>query len=158
MPTSIPHRGPGISTTVAFRISSIDDPLLLIAVRVNGQGPYDFVVDTGASHVVIDAALADDLGLPRQQAHPGHGAGGPITAVETRLSDLCIAQACLSDLPAVVTDLTSVSTAAGVHLHGVIGYPFLSRYVVTIDYPNRQLRLSEPDHQPNPAQPDSPQA
>ena len=76
--------------------------------------------------------------------------------MQTRLSALCITDACLFDLPAVITDPTAVSNAAGVHLHGVIGYPFLSRYVVTIDYPNRRLHLSEPDHESSTAQPGSP--
>jgi predicted aspartyl protease len=51
---------------VALQVSSPDNPLLLVPVTVNGRGPYDFVVDTGASHVVIDTALADELGLQRQ--------------------------------------------------------------------------------------------
>jgi predicted aspartyl protease len=132
------------TTTVALRISSDDDPLLLVPAMVNGLGPFDFVVDTGASHVVIDAALAGELDLPHQDTQAGHGAGGPITVVETTLERLCVADACAVDLSAVITDLTAVAQAAGVPLRGVLGYPFLSRYVVTIDYPGRRLHLAEP--------------
>lgn len=146
MPGSDPRNAPAVATTVALQINSPDDPLLLVPVTVNGRGPYDFVVDTGASHVVIDTALADELGLPRQNTHAGHGAGGPITAVETELAELCVARACAVDLAAVITDLSAVSRAAGVLIHGVLGYPFLSRYVVTIDYPNRQLHLTAAAH------------
>ncbi len=37
---------------------------LLVDVRVNDQGPYRFLVDSGADRSVIGAALAKDLGLP----------------------------------------------------------------------------------------------
>ena len=134
------------TTTVALQISSPDNPLLFVPVTVNGRGPYDFVVDTGASHVVIDTNLADELGLRGQDAHAGHGAGGPITAVATEVAELCVAGACAVDLAAVVTDLSAVSQAAGVPMGGVLGHPFLSRYVVTIDYPNRQMHLTTAAH------------
>src|SRR5205814_272541 len=36
----------------------------VVDVLINGKGPYRFIVDTGASHSVIDSALAKELGLP----------------------------------------------------------------------------------------------
>jgi predicted aspartyl protease len=33
------------------------------AVKVNGAGPYEFMVDTGATVTVLDAALFQELGL-----------------------------------------------------------------------------------------------
>ena len=35
----------------------------MVSVRVNGAGPYWFVVDSGASRTVLDAALAKEIGL-----------------------------------------------------------------------------------------------
>ena len=34
-------------------------------VRINGQGPFPFVVDTGANRTVISAELAARLGLSK---------------------------------------------------------------------------------------------
>ncbi len=35
----------------------------VVAVKVNGAGPYDFMVDTGATITVLDTALFHELGL-----------------------------------------------------------------------------------------------
>ena len=32
---------------------------------INGSGPYDFMLDTGASLTMLDPKLADELALPR---------------------------------------------------------------------------------------------
>ncbi len=37
---------------------------LTLAVMINGQGPYDFLVDTGSDRTVISRELADSLALP----------------------------------------------------------------------------------------------
>lgn len=39
--------------------------LLVVPVRVDGTGPYPFLLDTGATRSLVDEALADRLRLPR---------------------------------------------------------------------------------------------
>lgn len=39
--------------------------LLIVPVRVDGTGPYPFLLDTGATRSLVDEALADRLRLPR---------------------------------------------------------------------------------------------
>src|SRR5579863_8786822 len=45
-------------------------------VRVNGQGPYPFVVDTGANQSVISDSLAAQLALPTGPLEPLNGVAG----------------------------------------------------------------------------------
>jgi hypothetical protein len=52
-------QGPGGST------------LALVPVFIDGQGPFAFALDTGASHSVIDKDLAEQLGLPAAGAGRG---------------------------------------------------------------------------------------
>ncbi len=62
---------------------------MTIAVRVNGTGPYPFVVDTGSDRTVISRALADALHLApghRVRLHDAHGAADVNTVVLDRLS------------------------------------------------------------------------
>ena len=42
-------------------------------VMVNGQGPFDFVVDTGANRSIIATELAEQLGLPAGNPTRVHG-------------------------------------------------------------------------------------
>jgi len=62
-------------------------------MMVNGQGPYRFIVDTGANRSVVSQALAERLGLPavgEGTVHSVHGATpAPLVAVESlRYSNL----------------------------------------------------------------------
>lgn len=48
-------------TRVPLTLSSSKKPI--VEVKLNGKGPYRFILDTGASHTVIRASLATELGL-----------------------------------------------------------------------------------------------
>jgi hypothetical protein len=116
--------------------------LPVVAVTVNGQGPFDFIVDTGASHLVVGADLAAQLGLDGDGELPGMGAGGQIAPAKTKLSEVRVGNAVLRDAEAGIMDLSLVSATAEMTVSGILGYPFLAGRVVTIDYPGRELRFS----------------
>ena len=49
---------------------------MTVPVRVNGHGPFQFVVDTGANRSVIGAEIAERLPLPTAGETPVHGIAG----------------------------------------------------------------------------------
>ena len=49
---------------------------MTVPVMVNGQGPFQFVVDTGADRTVVSEDLADRLGLPKAGTAKLHAMGG----------------------------------------------------------------------------------
>jgi predicted aspartyl protease len=49
---------------------------LTVPVRINGQGPFDFVIDTGADRTVISEELAERLALPAAGTAKLHAMGG----------------------------------------------------------------------------------
>ena len=70
------HDGPKPLADVAYRR---DGKLPLVQVRVNGAGPYWFIVDSGASRTVLDASLARELGLEPMAQGSTTGTGqGPV--------------------------------------------------------------------------------
>jgi predicted aspartyl protease len=46
-------------------ITTQGETMVLVPVRVNGRGPYDFVLDTGASSSTVSRSLMRRLRLPR---------------------------------------------------------------------------------------------
>src|SRR5687767_10637904 len=50
--------------TVQFKMAAPNDAAIIVSVKVNGQGPYDFVLDTGATFTCVDNELAEQLKLP----------------------------------------------------------------------------------------------
>lgn len=57
-------------------------------VRLNGQGPFDFVVDTGANRTVVATEVAEALGLPSAGPADIHGVAGVEPADTARVDIL----------------------------------------------------------------------
>ena len=64
MPTQAETRCPG--NIVGLRPRVVAGALLVIPVKVNESGPFDFMVDTGSQLNVIDPALADQIHMKSQ--------------------------------------------------------------------------------------------
>lgn len=106
-------------------------PLPVIMVMVNGRGPFRFGVETGAGFVAVSQAFADSLGLRRT--------GGPAGAPAFRLDSISMPGATFAGVP--VTALPN----AGTGVSGILGLPFWSGLLLTIDYPARVVRLARGD-------------
>jgi len=65
---------------------------MTVPVRLDGAGPFPFVVDTGANLSAISLELADRLGLPRIGVAPVHGVAGVQDAPLTRVGRLSVGQ------------------------------------------------------------------
>lgn len=113
--------------------------LALVPIFIQGQGPYAFALDTGASQSLIDTPLAKQLNLPVT------GPGGQVTGVTgTEQAQLVeVGQWRMGDLPlpasaAIVVDLPEPNRGTG--LAGLLGSDVLSQFgAVTIDYDHQQL-------------------
>ena len=126
---------------IRFRISS-SRPLLMVDVEVNGLGPFNFVLDTGASFSVITPDTARAVGMAREGEKPtAIGAGGRIEAGFAKLASFRLGSHAVRNLGAAVMPLDAVEQQLGVKIAGLIGYNFLKRFVVTLDYPGGFLRL-----------------
>ena len=49
------------STKVKFRLAGGVQPLILLPVEVNGEGPFEFILDTGAGTSLLSAELGKKL-------------------------------------------------------------------------------------------------
>jgi predicted aspartyl protease len=77
---------PGDAQDIGFRIDR--DERMTIAVRIDGKGPFRFLVDTGATRTVVSSSLAAALGLeagPVARLHSTTGTALVRTAVVPRL-------------------------------------------------------------------------
>jgi hypothetical protein len=133
-------RCPGNIAGLSPRI--VAGALLVIPVKVNESGPFDFMVDTGSQLNVIDPALADQLHMKSQ---------GTVGLVATA----AYSQASIGELDSleagshrvlkplvVVQDLGPIQ-AADPRIRGVLGENFLAHFDVLIDYSRGLLCLDE---------------
>jgi predicted aspartyl protease len=129
-----------MSTTIRIQTTETQ-PFILLPAFVNGKGPFDFLLDTGASMSMLTAELADTIGVEGTEVKEGLGAGGQRIKVPLgRVDSLSIGEAKAEDVQVGITkDLPKCIIA-----RGALGYNFLKGFVLTIDYASNLLTLASP--------------
>lgn len=103
-------------------IETGDEGTPIIRAKINGQGPFTFVLDTAASGSTIDPARAAQLGLPRDaRTEQAQGMGGGVAVHFHQIRSLEAGPIQLRDivvpaLPAPSFDSHDVAGLAGVDL------------------------------------------
>lgn len=129
-------------TVVDFQLQA---NIIVLKLLVNGI-PKNFALDTGASRSVIAKQDASELGLKEVMKEKGRGAGGEIEVSLARLNSLTLGNAVFRDFPCVVADLEEINKAVGGGISGILGFDFLSKFKVTIDYRERKLTFELYEH------------
>lgn len=126
---------------------------LTVKVQINGEGPYDFIIDTGATNSLVFQNLADIhdfqpsgnppqtvLGLTTQGAFPTYVIG-----------EMALGEARLENLSSVILPDWSVEQKP----QGIIGLDFLTRYILVFNADGAgasgRLDIYDPQAGPNPA-------
>jgi hypothetical protein len=126
---------------VAFATGDAGKPLLLVPVSVGEAGPFRFVLDTGASLTMISPGLAAQLALDGGSDADGVGAGGSMRVSIHTVGRISVSTATVENLDVAVGDLSPIERAAGTRFDGILGYNFLSRFAITIDYGSETVTL-----------------
>ena len=142
------RRAPPPPARIELRVQKTVIPMELfdgrpvVSVRVNGQGPFQFALDTGVTGTVISKELAHELGLPDMgQAVAGRpGAAAPARATVTRIDKLELGEAEISGLLAVSGDVSTVWTGSQIP-QGVLNAASFPGLLVTLDYPKKRIEL-----------------
>src|SRR5207302_8533274 len=132
------------SAKVKFRLAGGVQPLILLPVRVNAEGPFEFILDTGAGTSLLSSDLAKKLNLKIISTKEGQGAGGKISVSLAKVDSLALGQAKLDDLDVGIVDLSHIGKAIGTRIDGDVGYNFLKHFRITIDYHACEIRFDEP--------------
>ncbi len=132
------------SVTVAFEYSSGH---IYVPVLVNGKTKLRLILDSGASANIFHAPAVESLQLPVVAKLPAKGIGGyeEINLVQT--DSLTIGDLKLYSQVAGVMNMPpiGVSPVADEPFGGVLGYDFLSRFPILIDYQAKTLTVYNPD-------------
>lgn len=115
---------------------------VVVRVKLNGKGPYNFIMDTGAPPVLLLKKVAKELGLK-----PGRDGWAQLDRFEFE-GGLVVpgVRTRITDLPQAVG--MNAMNLAGVELHGVVGYEVLARYSITYDFTADKLKLAALDFTP----------
>jgi Aspartyl protease len=131
---------PGSVASVTSRL--VQHALIVIPVKVNQAGPFDFMVDTGSQVTVIDPSLAAELSLKAQGRVGLVSVSNVAQASATVLDTLEAGSHVVEETPAIVQDLRQIQ-AADHRIRGVLGESFLAHFDLFIDYGHKLLCLDE---------------
>lgn len=121
--------------------------LAFVPVTVHGQGPFTFALDTGASHSILDAAIAEQLGLEQTEVEAEiTGVVGDAEAMPVQVDDWQLGEIDLGARPVLTVDL---APEGEIGLQGLLGSDVLSEFgAVVVDYDAGTLTLRPRDPSP----------
>ncbi|MDQ6808653.1 MAG: retropepsin-like domain-containing protein [Verrucomicrobiota bacterium] len=121
----------------------LDGKLILVEASINHSAPVTLVVDSGASHSVLDPKFAEQLSLTVEKAAPTTGTGAGDVA-KSHASPVTITLGALTvDVPQPwVIDLSKVPIPSAAK--GLVGAELFKRYVVRMDPVQSTLSVFDP--------------
>lgn len=125
------------------RVPAEIDGQIVVRARLNGKGPFGFIVDTGG-HNILTPAAASALGLTAVGHGQSGGAGeGTLPEQAVRIADLRIGAAQMTDQYFAVIPLAYDTVERGPRppLAGLLGLEIFERFIVRIDYRHVLLDL-----------------
>ncbi|AZZ37478.1 hypothetical protein CIK05_11965 [Bdellovibrio sp. qaytius] len=121
------------------------DNRIFVNIKINGEGPFVMMLDTGASNI-LDSATAAKLNIPTHDAFPIQG-GGEFSVMastgDVQLMD--IAGLKFSNQKFMIVDISGMKNAIGFKkFDGLIGYEVFRSYITEINFEKKQLTLTAP--------------
>jgi len=138
---------PRIAAKIPF---VFEDARVYVPVRVaaGGQGGSArwFILDTGAQPTLLDAALADSMGVRVTPAGTTTGAGRDVTRVgDAGPLTLDVSGVPLGPVSVRIAPLDSLLGAtSGRDIPGIVGSRFFREHVVALDFDSLVVRVSDP--------------
>jgi predicted aspartyl protease len=116
----------------------VRDNLMVIPVFLNGHGPYQFLVDTGATHSILSSSVAEHLNVVGGRKGSLITAAGAVPVTIGTIDIVQIGQVRICKTQIAVTALELFRT---LHVDGLLGADYLKQFKISIDYNNQVLTL-----------------
>ena len=122
------------------------DNRVFVPAMLNGRGPYELVLDTGADTGGVSLAVMAEIGAKAEGRERAGGAGeGKDVVFKTHIAALRIGRAEFRNLPAIAQTFGALNDVIGfTRFDGIAGQEIFRRYIVDIDFARQRLKLIEP--------------
>ncbi len=120
----------------------------VVSAKINGEGPFRFILDTGAPITLINSKVGKQTGLSKT----GGGLFGGMNSVPVKTIE--IGGVTAKNSTAVVMDHPTVKAISdafekdGGPIVGIVGFPFFAKFAMTVDYQKQELTLTPNGYQP----------
>lgn len=141
--TPLPLGAQSVAADVPFQLI---DNRVFVAAQLNGKGPFQMLLDTGADSGGISLKTMRAIGAKAEGHDVARGAGeGADRVVKTHIATLRIGGAEFRNLPVIAQTFGALNDVIGFQtFDGIAGQEIFRRYVVDIDFTASRLKLIEP--------------
>lgn len=115
---------------------------IIVPVSVNGHGPYNFLLDTGAAISMVGVNIAQKLGLHAVARVRLGTFTGASTLLLAPVESITVGPESLRDMKVLYCDLPKLF-GFDYGIQGVLGQDFLSKFNYLISYHNSTLRFEK---------------
>lgn len=121
--------------------------LVIIDLKINNAGPYNFILDTGAGFMIItEPTLVDSINIQSKRIVKvsGLGNGESYEAYVTPVLKIDIPGMVSNNVSAAIfkKDHFGLSQYAGMPIHGLLGYEFFSQLAVKVNFTDTTLTIA----------------
>jgi hypothetical protein len=131
---------PAASFEVPYRLTKPKH--LLVRAKINGKGPFNFVLDTGAPALYVAEKVARKAGVK-----PDANGWAKLGRFELEGGVVLRKTPARIETPFQLKGMNGMGLA-GVEVHGLIGYNVLARYRMEIDFTRDKLVWTPLDYEP----------
>jgi hypothetical protein len=137
-----PRKTQGLEFQVPYRLTETFH--FLVRVKINGKGPFNFILDTGAPALFITTDVAKQVGI-----EPDSRGWGVADRFEIEGGLVISGARARIETPFQLEGMNGLGLA-GAKLHGMIGYTILARYRINFDLTKEKLTWMPLDFRPPP--------
>lgn len=122
--------------------------VIIVRAKINNNpDTLNFILDTGSGGISLDSTTCVQLGL---KSHPSNefirGIGGIRPLFFAGDNTLVLPGLRIDSLNFHISNYDFISSVYGVKIDGIIGYSFLKRYIVSVNYDSMKLFVYTPGH------------
>jgi predicted aspartyl protease len=133
---------PAAQARAALQFRVLQKHLIVVSVFLNGDGAFDFVLDTSATTTVITPELAGRLGLRPTDRTELVTVSGSRIVQHSQLQSLTLDKKTLSNVDVLLDDLPLIRTIDS-RICGFLGQNVLSQFNYLLDYRKGQIAFEE---------------
>ena len=117
---------------------------VLLPTMINGQGPIFFILDTGADRNYLNQSRLKQFHLETYGSLATEGGANSATGTYIEKVTLRVGDVEVRDQHASALPLDGLEKVFGLPVGGLLGYDFISRFVLTLNYRNDTISFSDP--------------
>jgi len=129
-----------------FPFRQLTGGVIIVQAKFNKiTEPFNFILDTGSGAISLDSSTAAEFKIPHVPSGKSiNGIAGSSEVDYTKNNKLVLPGLTVDSLDFYINNYDILSSVYGEKIDGIMGYSFLSRYIVEINYDSSDIEVYTP--------------